>query len=45
MPGIELTHGELFVVVFVLVVVVAAPWFPKAGAWIADRVTGSRGDG
>jgi len=44
MAALQLTPGELFVVVFVLVVVVAAPWFPKLGAWIADRLTGSRDD-
>ncbi|MEZ4370938.1 MAG: hypothetical protein R3B07_08930 [Polyangiaceae bacterium] len=44
MSWMGLTHGEAFVVVFVLVVVVAAPWFPKAGAWIADRLMGSDTD-
>ncbi|MEZ4228879.1 MAG: hypothetical protein R3B89_06935 [Polyangiaceae bacterium] len=41
MSLLGLTHGELFVVVFVLVVVVAAPWFPKFGAWVADRLMGN----
>ncbi|MGE0326510.1 MAG: hypothetical protein AB7K71_30180 [Polyangiaceae bacterium] len=44
MSWLGLTHGEAFVVVFVFVVVVTAPWFPKAGAWIADRLMGSDPD-
>jgi hypothetical protein len=36
-----LTAGELLVVGFVTVVVVSAPWWPRAGAAIAELLGGS----
>ena len=30
-----LTHGELFVVTFIVVAVVSAPWWPRLGGAIA----------
>jgi hypothetical protein len=38
----ELTRGELIVVVFVVAAVVSAPWWPRLGAAIAERLAGSR---
>ena len=32
----ELSFGELFVVAFVTIAVVSAPWWPKLGAAIAE---------
>ena len=35
-----LTNGELFVIIFILVMVVSAPWWPALGEAIALRITG-----
>jgi hypothetical protein len=35
-----ITGGELLVVVFVVVAVVSAPWWPRLGAAIALRLSG-----
>jgi hypothetical protein len=35
-----LTGGELFVVVFIVVAVVSAPWWPRAGGAIAVALVG-----
>jgi hypothetical protein len=35
-----LTNGELFVVVFIVVAVVSAPWWQRAGGAIAVALTG-----
>jgi hypothetical protein len=37
-----LTFGELFIVVFLTVSVVSAPWWPRVGEWIADLFVGGR---
>lgn len=34
-----LTNGESFVVVFIVVAVVSAPWWPRVGAAIAVALT------
>jgi hypothetical protein len=36
----ELTHGELFMVVFIVALVVSAPWWPRLGGAIFVRLTG-----
>jgi hypothetical protein len=36
-----LTGGELFVVVFIVVAVVSATWWPRAGAAIFEALVGS----
>jgi hypothetical protein len=36
-----LTSGELFVVVFLTLAVVSAPWWPRLGEAIADLVSGA----
>ena len=36
-----LTSGEMFVVAFVTIAVVSAPWWPRAGAAIARRIADS----
>lgn len=36
-----LTGGELFVIAFVVIAVVSAPWFPRLGAFIAVRLAGA----
>lgn len=41
---VELTPGELFVVVFITVAVVSAPWWPRAGAALARLLAGERGN-
>jgi hypothetical protein len=35
-----LTNGELFVVAFIVVAVVSAPWWPRAGGAIAAALAG-----
>ena len=35
-----LTNGELFVVVFIVVAVVSAPWWPRLGGAIAVALAG-----
>ena len=35
-----LTNGELFVILFILVMVVSAPWWPALGETIAVRIAG-----
>jgi hypothetical protein len=35
-----LTNGELFVVVFIVVSVVSAPWWPRLGGAIAVALAG-----
>jgi hypothetical protein len=35
-----LTFGELFVIGFVVIAVVSAPWWPRLGAAIAERLAG-----
>jgi hypothetical protein len=35
-----LTNGELFVVVFLVVMVVSAPWWPKAGEAVFSLLSG-----
>jgi hypothetical protein len=35
-----LTHGELFMVVFIVVLVVSAPWWPRVGGAIFVRLAG-----
>jgi len=37
-----LTNGELFVVVFIVVAVVSAPYWPRAGGAIAVALAGRR---
>jgi hypothetical protein len=37
-----LTNGELFVVVFIVVAVVSAPWWPKLGEAVWTAFTRSR---
>ena len=37
-----LTNGELFVVVFIVVAVVSAPWWPRTGAALAVSLTRHR---
>ena len=39
-----LTSGELFVIVFILVMVVSAPWWPALGEAIAMRIAGEGKD-
>jgi hypothetical protein len=39
-----LTNGELFIVAFVTVAVLSAPWWPKVGQWAAELVSGERDD-
>ncbi len=40
-----LTSGELFVILFILVMVVSAPWWPALGEAIAVRIAGGdKGD-
>ncbi len=39
-----LTSGELFVIVFILVMVVSAPWWPALGEAIAMRIAGEDED-
>jgi hypothetical protein len=36
-----LTGGELFVIGFVVIAVVSAPWWPRLGAAIAARLAGA----
>ncbi len=38
-----LTGGELFVVVFITLAVISAPWWPRAGGAIAGLLAGKRG--
>ena len=33
-----LTFGELFVVVFLAVLIVSAGYWPKMGAWLAEKI-------
>jgi hypothetical protein len=40
-----LTSGELFVIIFILVMVVSAPWWPALGEAIAMRIAGESKDG
>lgn len=35
-----LTNGELFVVGFIVVAVVSAPWWPRLGEFVATAITG-----
>jgi hypothetical protein len=37
---LDLTGGELFVIGFVVIAVVSAPWWPRLGAAIATRLAG-----
>jgi hypothetical protein len=37
-----LNFGELFIVVFLTVSVVSAPWWPRLGEWIVDMLRGGR---
>jgi len=37
-----LTNGELFVVVFIVVAVVSAPWWPRLGEAVWKTITRSR---
>jgi hypothetical protein len=37
-----MTGGELFVVVFIVVAVVSAPWWPRLGGVIAIVLAGKR---
>jgi hypothetical protein len=39
-----LTNGELFVVIFIVVAVVSAPWWPRAGGAIAGILSGESKD-
>jgi hypothetical protein len=38
----HLTAGELFVVVFITVAVVSAPWWPRLGELLATMLSGQR---
>jgi hypothetical protein len=40
----EVTHGEVFVIVFVTVAVVSAPWWPRAGVAVARALGGGSAD-
>lgn len=40
-----LAGGELLVVVFVTVAVIAAPWFPRLGAALGEWAAGGRSEG
>ncbi|MBX3184154.1 MAG: hypothetical protein KIT72_01415 [Polyangiaceae bacterium] len=40
MEALDLTRGELIVIAFLFFVVVAAPWVPRLGSWIAERLGG-----
>jgi hypothetical protein len=37
-----LTHGELFLVIFITVAVVSAAWWPRAGAAVAGLLWGRK---
>lgn len=37
-----LSSGELFLVGFVTIAVVSAPWWPRVGQWVAELVSGER---
>lgn len=39
-----LTSGEWFVIIFILVMVVSAPWWPALGEAIAMRIAGGGKD-
>ncbi len=36
----DLTSGELFVVLFILIAVVSAPWWARAGAFVGRLFAG-----
>ena len=38
----DLTGGELFVVVFITVAVISAPWWPRVGEAISELIAGPR---
>ncbi|HVU00592.1 MAG TPA: hypothetical protein VHE30_02530 [Polyangiaceae bacterium] len=40
MPFLGLTFGEAFIVVFIVVAVVSAPYWPRMGAAIAVAIVG-----
>ncbi len=45
MPFLGLTAGEAFIVVFIVVAVVSAPYWPRLGAAIAVAIVGKNADG
>jgi hypothetical protein len=39
---LDLTGGELFVVVFITIAVISAPWWPRLGELVAEQLAGTR---